>query len=61
LKLKERIKNSINNEKGAGNLEAVVLLAVVVVLCSVLLVWLSGVLDFGRTRNKYSVSTGWFD
>ena len=56
----KRIRYVLNNENGAGSLEAVVLIAVFVVIASFLMAFLDQVLEFSKTRSGYSTTTGWF-
>ena len=58
--MKERFKTAFCNEDGAGVLEAVVLIAVFMVISSALMVFLHQVLEFGKTRSGFSTTTGWF-
>ena len=55
-----RFKTAFCNESGAGVLEAVVLIAVFMVIASGLMVFLHQVLEFSKTRVGYSTTTGWF-
>ena len=56
----QRFNYVFNNENGAGNLEAVVLIAVLMVISSVLMIFLDRVLEFSKSRVGYSTTTGWF-
>lgn len=58
--LLKRFNTAINNETAAGVLEAVVLIAIFVVISYYLMQFLGSVLDFGKTRTAYSSTTGWF-
>ena len=60
MNIKDRFNIAFKNETGAGILEAVVLIAVFMVISYYLMNFLGQILEFGKTRTGYSTTTGWF-
>lgn len=58
-KLNKRIDAAVGNENGAGALEAIIIIAVMIALGYLLLRWLGAIIDFSNAATKQSIHTGW--
>ena len=57
--IKDRIHRAVSGDTGAGALEAVVIIAIIVVVTYFLVRWLGSVIDLQKAQSEQSVHTGW--